>query len=518
MKNRKLLLIVSIVLAMTMSLGGTLAYLTDTDADVNTMVLGNVKIVQNEQQWNADKTELVEFEQDKPLLPYVGDLGWENKDDQDGAYRRFTMKNVVDKYVTVTNMGISNAYVRTIIALEMGEYTYEEFKMIGASVNAENGAEFKFPGAWVWTDDYAAQIDGKNYNIMVAVHQDPLAPKATTIPSLLQVYLSKDADNEDVQKLDGNENGKYDILVISQAVQADGFGSAAEALEAGFGKVTEDNKEVVAGWFASIGDPDSDYQIGSPDENYPESGKNDTNNPPVFVAANADELTELLEAGATNIALAEGVDYGTMTLVPEMKNVTINAEGAEATKIVVPENAVWENVTIAGLSLENGNGNLIEIPASATVAITVNDVEFNGPGTKGGRGFSVNASSAEIIIEDCIFDGVSYPVYGNCKLTAKDTTFKNSASWVFHAYGELSQVEFIDCEFTGVGGIAKCLAGMGDGSVFTFENNALTGSCGHDNKDAKIFEINVVKATQTISGNTKDGEAWTPDSTNGLTK
>ena len=40
MKNRKLILIVSLVLALTMSLGGTLAYLTDTDADVNTMVLG----------------------------------------------------------------------------------------------------------------------------------------------------------------------------------------------------------------------------------------------------------------------------------------------------------------------------------------------------------------------------------------------------------------------------------------------------------------------------------------------
>ena len=49
MKNRKLLLIISVVLALTMSLGGTLAYLTDTDADVNTMVLGNVKIAQNEQ-------------------------------------------------------------------------------------------------------------------------------------------------------------------------------------------------------------------------------------------------------------------------------------------------------------------------------------------------------------------------------------------------------------------------------------------------------------------------------------
>ena len=50
MKNRKLLLIVSLVLALTMSLGGTLAYLQDSDVDVNVMTLGNVQIEQHEYQ------------------------------------------------------------------------------------------------------------------------------------------------------------------------------------------------------------------------------------------------------------------------------------------------------------------------------------------------------------------------------------------------------------------------------------------------------------------------------------
>ena len=87
MKNRKLILIVSLVLAMTMSLGGTLAYLSDTDADVNTMVLGNVKIEQHEYQRVGDETdtyttkylngktgyELEGFQDNKMLLPIVGD-------------------------------------------------------------------------------------------------------------------------------------------------------------------------------------------------------------------------------------------------------------------------------------------------------------------------------------------------------------------------------------------------------------------------------------------------------------
>ena len=46
------------------------------------------RIDQIEKEWNADKTELVGFTQDKPLYPYVGELGWTNKDYENGAYRR----------------------------------------------------------------------------------------------------------------------------------------------------------------------------------------------------------------------------------------------------------------------------------------------------------------------------------------------------------------------------------------------------------------------------------------------
>ena len=50
MKKSTLLMVLSLVLALTVGLGTTLAYLTDTDADVNVMTLGNVDILQNEQE------------------------------------------------------------------------------------------------------------------------------------------------------------------------------------------------------------------------------------------------------------------------------------------------------------------------------------------------------------------------------------------------------------------------------------------------------------------------------------
>ena len=99
-KKRVATLALSIALLLAVTVGGTLAYLTDSDSDVNVMTLGNVKIEQIEQEWNADETELVGFTQNKPLYPYVGNLGWENTEQDGGAYRRFTMNNVVDKYVS----------------------------------------------------------------------------------------------------------------------------------------------------------------------------------------------------------------------------------------------------------------------------------------------------------------------------------------------------------------------------------------------------------------------------------
>ena len=255
MKKKLLALVLVVVLAVTAVVGGTMAYLTDTDEAVNVMTLGNVHIEQIEQEWNDTETELVDFTQGKPLYPYVGTLGWENKEEANGAYRRFTMNNVVDKYVSVENTGKSDAYVRTVFAFEMGDYTtVADFrnKVVGFSRNVENGDEFKFPGAWVWGDPFVAQIDGENYMIWEAVHQDAVAPGETTIPSLLQVYLNKDVGNEEAEAIDGNDNGTYDILVLSQAIQTAGFENAQTALDTGFGDVTAANAQT---WFGSTSIP-----------------------------------------------------------------------------------------------------------------------------------------------------------------------------------------------------------------------------------------------------------------------
>ena len=72
MKNLKKISIsiLSLALVAILSIGGTIAYLTSEDSDVNVMTMGNVKIEQIEQEWN-EAGELVDFTQAKPLYPLM---------------------------------------------------------------------------------------------------------------------------------------------------------------------------------------------------------------------------------------------------------------------------------------------------------------------------------------------------------------------------------------------------------------------------------------------------------------
>ena len=279
MKKTTLFMILALVLSMAIGLTGTLAYLTDTDEDVNVMTLGSVYITQNEQEYN-DKGELVPFTQDKPLYPAVGTPAWNidkndpNTTEEEKAWRQFAgLENVVDKYVTVTNTGKSDAYVRTLIAFEAGSLDMNELaKVLKPSTNDIAGSEFSFPGTWDVKFDEMVDLNGNIYNVMVFEHQNAVKPGETTIPSLLQLYLAGEATtNETMEAIDGNANGKYDVLVLSQAVQTEGFKDATDALTAGFGELNAAN---IAEWFKNIGS-----DIGTPGKDWP------NNNPPIPMPA-----------------------------------------------------------------------------------------------------------------------------------------------------------------------------------------------------------------------------------------
>lgn len=257
--KKKILTTLSVVLILGLAALGILAYLSDTDSDVNVMTLGNVSITQHEYErvQNADGTyemvtstkygegyKLQEFTQAKPLYPATGAItGWGNIvpfdqiEGASGTQKVFAgLNNVQDKFVLVENTGKSDAYVRTLIALEYGSNTKD---IIGISTG-----DF-----WTWNDIGIIQIEGNNYYLFEAVykgsnsrHINGVLPAGEyTYNSLGQVYLKNEATNEDCEALDGNKNGTYDILVFSEAVQVKGFETvgAEAALDEAFYNVTK---------------------------------------------------------------------------------------------------------------------------------------------------------------------------------------------------------------------------------------------------------------------------------------
>ena len=311
-----LLSALALVAVVALAITGTIAYLQNEDSDKNVMTLGSVKIAQHEYERdvNEDGTYktaeidnrtsyvLRDFTQDKPLYPAiipnggtVNGVTWDydaipvrmSQVGSHGGASVFNTPNAVDKFVTVENTGKSDAYVRTLIAFEMGELTQERFgEVIATEMRASKDADGKQP--WHIVSGEVLAIDGKRYYVFELVyngaqtsngwkHEGGVLPAGeTTYPSLCQVYMAAEATNEDVEAIDGNGNGTFEIYVMSQAVQVAGFESADDAfknsgavsvptaakiaLDTAFGEPTAKN---VAAW---VFDAEDAYQTSLIDE------------------------------------------------------------------------------------------------------------------------------------------------------------------------------------------------------------------------------------------------------------
>ena len=240
-----------VALTAAISIGATLAYLTDTDEDVNVMTLGKIKIDQLEYERVDDETadedaEVREFHDNKPLYPAVTDKNFDytpgdtvvdwTQIGKDGytseIWNPEKINNELDKMVFVKNKGDYDAFVRTVFAFEAGNYTnVGEFEQM-VHLN-RNTTDY----TWEWMQDMPVTIGGSKYFVVTATYNYVLEPGALTEISLSQIALDKTATNADVEAF----GDTYQILVKSQAIQADGFDNAATALHDGFGAIAADN-------------------------------------------------------------------------------------------------------------------------------------------------------------------------------------------------------------------------------------------------------------------------------------
>ena len=317
--KKVLLMCTAYVLVAALAIGGTVAYLQDDDSDVNVMTLGNVSIAQHEYERVVDANGnyatdtidgqtsyvLKDFTQGKPLLPSAlvtngSGWGWDStivrmtQVDSYGGMQVFkAASNAQDKFVTVENTGKTDAYIRTLVAIEIGS---ADGSLIGTSYHS----------TWNKTEIGEITIDGNTYVLFEYAyeggkltdgtwrHQNGILPAGdTSYPNLSQVYISAAATNEDMVKLDGNGNGTLDILVVSQAVQAAGFADAKTALDTAFGK----SSEKAAEWFGGV---IAEHSVDTWDGTADTSWYNDTDTE--FVIATAEQLAglaELVDGGNT---------------------------------------------------------------------------------------------------------------------------------------------------------------------------------------------------------------------------
>ena len=227
--KKTLAIVLAVALLCMVAVGTTLTYFTDTKGDVNTMTVGKVEITQNE-----------DFPSSK-LYPYTGTVTADSELD--------TAKNALTKTVTVTNNADSEtAYIRTLFAFEAVNDADPVGDVIHVDYNTEVDANDNAYGTWAPVSAINITKNGvtTKYYVYSFTYANSYAAGATTEASLEKIALDGDEGNE-------FSGGSYEILVVSQAVQATGFETqgAAAALNAAF----PINDAELTTWFNAVVNP-----------------------------------------------------------------------------------------------------------------------------------------------------------------------------------------------------------------------------------------------------------------------
>ena len=244
MNKRKIMLVaVALMMVAILGFGGTLAYLTDTDHQVNTFTTGNVAIDLYE-DFDNDKDGI------EKLLPvtYFAD-GERNP------------ANVVEKEVYVKNTGSELAWVRVHIAiptiLDDGDPTFNASNNV---LHFNYDPDSVAAGKWDWSkayndgktegdwNFYTTTIAGEAYNVYVVTYTTALAKNEETVDAMNQVYLDAKVTNEDISRIKEELGDQWKIYVAAEGCQADGFDDPYYALNTSFGNPTDADYTSAIDW------------------------------------------------------------------------------------------------------------------------------------------------------------------------------------------------------------------------------------------------------------------------------
>ena len=349
---KKIIPLLLVIVLTAAAIGITLAYLTDTDEDVNVMTLGNVYIEQNEQE-RDENGNLVDFVDNKPFFPavYPDDFPFHTPTvELPGTGCRMwdstILENAHDKIVTVTNTGKSEAYVRTWFAFENGETEVFYNK---------NTVD------WTWFRIMQdIPVAGSSYDMYVATYNKPLTPGETTTPSLLQFALNRYANNAEVNSF----GDTYEILAFSQAVQAQGFDNPEQALNAAFGQVITEPKAKNNPWTGLTGIATSAASL----KNTLADGGN-------IIVGSSITVTDDAASAKNVITKNSTVNFASSVITLDIPNATGNT--ANWVGVNVEGGTVVFEGTTGGIKTAD-NGELYAIVLRGGADLTINGGEYIG--------------------------------------------------------------------------------------------------------------------------------------------
>lgn len=412
--KKKLTLCLSILMIAALVITGTMAYFTDTEGTTNIMTIGNIDIVLNEQQRvddAANQHKLEAFEQAMTLMPaaYAGaSIPWADEAEWvvpgDSAWKVVADNgDVHDKFVTVTNTGTNEAYVRVIVAYEGDAINGKDIHVVHNDINSTDPAVSGEFAATDYIEDVT--IDGTRYDLIVYTYAAPLQSGETTIPSLKQIYMDKTTTQEEAAKY----GTTYDILVLSQAVQtASGFTGAVDALNSAFGEV---NHATAIEWFtgASPVDVKSDAQLKAA------LTANERN----IVVNLTDDVTYDVAAWATNGMGGEATE--TIVINGNGHTITFNQTNSDWNNIVTANGATLSivNAKITNAGHNNGPWNRHDLNFACDVVLTnvtsdkamafkagatLNNVTINDANTSDTYAIWIQPNGQTVSLNDCTID------------------------------------------------------------------------------------------------------------------
>lgn len=223
MTKKKIVTLALVVAIAVMAIAGaSLAYFTDTETATNTFTMGNVKITLDEAPVDETGHET------------EGDRVTKNEYGIDAVYPGATL----DKDPTVHNVGKNPAYIRAIVTIENGMNwlgLYNENVWTAPLEPAFNALINNTLGEGWELIDIAYDMSGPDHPtsdfVATLKYTAPLPAGEDTTAMFTQVAFPAKMTQDDVTNRIA-QDGAFEIKIVAQAIQTNGFDSWEAAFAA----------------------------------------------------------------------------------------------------------------------------------------------------------------------------------------------------------------------------------------------------------------------------------------------